>query len=153
MADRKFSPSPVNLLLLSIVTPLVKCKSIDKHDRILLVVVFFFFVFEFFPQPRLSCVVKSWVETADHTWSRISLVLKKWLSSQLLVPRPDLESPSWLAELTSLSSSVVPCHFKRTGTSMLRQFALLLCKVHLLCQQLQDHTLLKWSAYTFVNSV
>lgn len=65
--------------------------------------------------------------------------------------RPDLESLSWRVELTSVSSSPssssVACHFKRTGTSMLRQIALRLCKVKLLRQQLQDQTLLKLYAF------
>lgn len=56
MADMRCSP--VNLSLRSILTPrlsLVKCKSIDKHDRILLVVVFNF-VCVFPAQAQIYCL-------------------------------------------------------------------------------------------------
>lgn len=148
----EFLPSPVkSFLLLSITTQrwsFVKCKCIDKHGRIFTSFRYSFFCFSAQMQIFLTKLGRG---CRSHMCSH-HFCAKSQVSSQLSVPGhfqkrdPKSESRPRRVELTSLSSSVVPCHFKRTGTSMLRRFALLTCKLHLLCQQLQDQTLLKWCA-------
>lgn len=90
---------------------LVKCKFIDNHVRILLVIVLL-------PSLRSCYYQKPGWDTTRHEFP-----------TQLLVPRcfPKQQPGSW-SRAEQPSSSVVPCHFKRTGTSTLHQFALFCVK-------------------------